>query len=180
MHRPSAEASGHVYDQTSTARPYRRSPSVAVQMRPAGRSRAPSPGSSARSDRVDQHQHPAEDIVRGNAAGQLEEALQPVPLAAVVESNVLETLRLGDHGAGGEASDREYSKALERRGETGGSSKTWSAPDFARRTRGCLCLSFLLPSPDALRATQSSASSGPIRAGVDLAEFRLLHLAGRP
>src|SRR3954447_20590649 len=31
--------------------------------------------------RVDQHQHPAEGVVRGDAAPQLEEALQPIPLA---------------------------------------------------------------------------------------------------
>src|SRR5688572_10954669 len=39
--------------------------------------------------RIDQHQHPAEGVVGGNAAPQLEEALQPVPLAAAVEGDVL-------------------------------------------------------------------------------------------
>src|SRR4051794_27462850 len=53
--------------------------------------------------RVDQHQHPAEGVVRGNAARQLEEALQPVPFAAAVQRDVLEALGLAEHGA-----DRDY------------------------------------------------------------------------
>src|SRR3954468_10334213 len=49
--------------------------------------------------RVDQHQPPAEGVGRGNAARQLEEALQPVPLAAAVQRDVLEALGLAEHGA---------------------------------------------------------------------------------
>jgi hypothetical protein len=37
--------------------------------------------------------------VRGDAAPQLEEALQPVPLAAAVQRDVLEALGLAEHGA---------------------------------------------------------------------------------
>jgi hypothetical protein len=44
--------------------------------------------------RVDQHQHPPEGVVRGDAVRQLEEALQPPPLAAAVQRDVLEALGL--------------------------------------------------------------------------------------
>ena len=49
--------------------------------------------------RVDQHQHPAESVVRGNAARQLEEAAEPVAFAAAIKCDVLEALGLADHGA---------------------------------------------------------------------------------
>ena len=45
--------------------------------------------------------------MRGNAARQLEEALQPVPLAAAVEGDVLEALGLADHGADRDHQDVE-------------------------------------------------------------------------
>ena len=45
------------------------------------------------------------EVGRGNAAGQLEEAFQPVPLAAAVESDVLEALGLADEGADGDDQD---------------------------------------------------------------------------
>ena len=57
--------------------------------------------------RVDQHQHATERVVRGDAARQLEEALQPVPLAATVEGNVLEALGLADHGTDRDHQDVE-------------------------------------------------------------------------
>ena len=57
--------------------------------------------------RVDQHQHPAEGVVRGDAVRQLEEALQPVLLAAAVEGDVLEALGLADHGADRDHQDVE-------------------------------------------------------------------------
>src|SRR3954466_2348392 len=57
--------------------------------------------------RVDQHQHPAEGVVRGNAARQLEEALQPVPFATAVKGDVLEALGLAEHGADRDHQDVE-------------------------------------------------------------------------
>src|SRR4051812_45515093 len=57
--------------------------------------------------RVDQHQHAAEGVVRGDAAPQLEEALQPIPLATPVEGDVLEALGLADHGADRDHQDVE-------------------------------------------------------------------------
>src|SRR3954447_17744337 len=57
--------------------------------------------------RVDQHQHPAEGVVRGNAARQLEEALQPIPLATPAEGDVLKALGLADHGADRDHQDVE-------------------------------------------------------------------------
>jgi hypothetical protein len=56
---------------------------------------------------VDQHQHPTERVVGGDATPQLEEALQPVPLAAAVEGDVLEALGLGEHGADRDHQDVE-------------------------------------------------------------------------
>jgi hypothetical protein len=52
---------------------------------------------------VDQHQHPAERVVRGDAAWQLKELLQPCPFAAAVKGDVLEALGLGDH-----STDRDH------------------------------------------------------------------------
>ena len=57
--------------------------------------------------RVDQHQHAAEGVVRGDAVRQREEALQPLPLAAAVEGDVLEALRLAEHGADRDHQDVE-------------------------------------------------------------------------
>ncbi len=45
--------------------------------------------------------------MRGNAARQLEEALQPVLLAATIKRDVLEALRLADHGADRDHQDVE-------------------------------------------------------------------------
>jgi hypothetical protein len=49
--------------------------------------------------RVDQHQHAAEGVVRGDAVGEIEEAPEPRLLAPAVERDVLEALRLAEHGA---------------------------------------------------------------------------------
>src|SRR3954452_3979582 len=49
--------------------------------------------------RVDQHEDPSERVVRGDAVRQLEEGLEPGPLAAAVELDVLPALGAGDHGA---------------------------------------------------------------------------------
>jgi hypothetical protein len=56
---------------------------------------------------VDQHQHPAEGVVRGDAIRQREEALEPVPLAAAVQRDVLEALGLAEHGADRDHQDIE-------------------------------------------------------------------------
>ena len=49
--------------------------------------------------RIDQRQHPAEGVVRGDAVRQREEASQPVLLATAIERDVLKALGLADHGA---------------------------------------------------------------------------------
>src|SRR5512147_120299 len=46
--------------------------------------------------RVDQHQHPAERIVRGNAIRQVQKPPQPALLASTIEGDVLESLGFGD------------------------------------------------------------------------------------
>ena len=56
---------------------------------------------------VDQHQHPAEGVVRGNAAWQLKEAAEPAAFAAAVKGDVLEALSLADHGADRDHQDIE-------------------------------------------------------------------------
>src|SRR3954447_23479982 len=48
--------------------------------------------------RVDQHEDPSERVVRGDAVRQLEEGLEPGPLAPPVELDVLPALGAGDHG----------------------------------------------------------------------------------
>src|SRR5215208_1756922 len=45
------------------------------------------------------HQHPTEGVVRGDAVRQGQEPGQPLVLAAAVERDVLEALRLAEHGA---------------------------------------------------------------------------------
>lgn len=57
--------------------------------------------------RVDQHRHPAEGVVRGNAARQLEQAAEPVAFAAAVEGDVLKAFGLADHGADRDHQDIE-------------------------------------------------------------------------
>src|SRR4051794_37192711 len=49
--------------------------------------------------RVDEHEHPPERVVRGDAVRQGEEGPEPGLLAAAVERDVLPALRAGDHGA---------------------------------------------------------------------------------
>jgi hypothetical protein len=49
--------------------------------------------------RIDEHEHPAEGVVRGDAVRQLEEGLEPGPLALPVELDVLPALGAGDHRA---------------------------------------------------------------------------------
>src|SRR5690242_14388206 len=49
--------------------------------------------------RVDQHEHPPEGVVRGDAVRQGQEGLEPGLLAATVELDVLPALGAGDHGA---------------------------------------------------------------------------------
>src|SRR4051794_31415995 len=49
--------------------------------------------------RVDEHEHPPEGVVRGDAVRQGEEGPEPGLLAATVELDVLPALRAGDHRA---------------------------------------------------------------------------------
>jgi hypothetical protein len=49
--------------------------------------------------RVDQHEDPAERVVRGNAVRQGQEGLEPSLLAAAVELDILPALRADDHRA---------------------------------------------------------------------------------
>ena len=56
---------------------------------------------------VDQHQYPAKRVVRGNAARQVEKLREPIPLAAAIKRDVLEALRLTDHGADRDHQDVE-------------------------------------------------------------------------
>jgi hypothetical protein len=56
---------------------------------------------------VDQHEDAAERVVRGDAVRQREEAAEPRPLAAAVEGDVLEALRLAQHRADRDHEDVE-------------------------------------------------------------------------
>ena len=66
-----------------------------------GHERPPRPGEKAPLEpaRVDQHQHPPQRVVRGDAARQLQEPSQPSPLRAAVQRDVLEALGVGQHRA---------------------------------------------------------------------------------
>jgi hypothetical protein len=48
---------------------------------------------------IDQHQHPPERVVGGNAARQLDKPSQPLLLATAVEGDILEALGPRKHGA---------------------------------------------------------------------------------
>src|SRR3954470_21541024 len=65
---------------------------VRQRLRPAG-------GAGLERVRIDQHEHPPERVVRGDAVRQGEEGLEPGPLAAAVELDVLPALGAGEHRA---------------------------------------------------------------------------------
>jgi hypothetical protein len=71
----------------------------------------PDPAEEAALERlgVDQREDTAEGVVRGDAVRQLKEALEPVALAAAVQRDVLEALRLADHGTDRDHEDVEQS-----------------------------------------------------------------------